>query len=84
MRAHFWHKEHRHALSIHCLLSTFHRVKQQRSLPFRYASYKATCGNSTMPGEPCCWLKSAIGPAHLWSNDEYCSAAGVVFVPGPL
>ena len=42
------------------------------------------CGNSTKSGEPCCWLKSAIGPAHLWSNDNYCTAAGVVFIPGPL
>jgi len=36
------------------------------------------------PGQPCCWLKSAISPAHLWSNDDYCTASGVVYVPGDL
>ena len=60
-----------------------------------YESYKSPCctapgctGNITTPpsapGAPCCWMKSAIGPAHLWSNDAYCTAAGVVSVPGPL
>ena len=60
-----------------------------------YKSYKETCctgtgctGNITTPasppGAPCCWLKSAVGPAHLWSNDPYCSAVGVVSIPGPL
>ena len=60
-----------------------------------YESYNGTCctapgctANTTTPpsapGAPCCWLKSAIGPAHLWSNDKYCSSAGVVYVPGPL
>ena len=60
-----------------------------------YESYKTTCctgagctGNRTTPpsapGAPCCWLKSAVAPAHLWSNDGYCSQAGVVYVPGPL
>ena len=60
-----------------------------------YSSYKSSCctgegchGNVTTPpsdpGAPCCWLKSSISPAHLWSNDEYCTNAGVVYVPGPL
>ena len=60
-----------------------------------YESYKGTCCTApgctanittppSAPGAPCCWLKSAIGPAHLWSNDKYCSSAGVVHVPGPL
>jgi hypothetical protein len=60
-----------------------------------YESYKETCctgagctGNTTTPpsapGAPCCWLKSAVGPARLWSNDAYCSAVGVVSIPGPL
>ena len=60
-----------------------------------YESYATTCctppgctGDVTTPpsepGAPCCWLKSAISPAHLWSNDPYCSAAGVVYIPGDL
>jgi hypothetical protein len=60
-----------------------------------YESYRGTCctppgchANATTPpsapGAPCCWLKSAVGPAHLWSNDDYCSSAGIVYVPGPL
>ena len=60
-----------------------------------YESYRSSCctgegchGNVTTPpsepGAPCCWLKSSISPAHLWSNDEYCTASGVVYVPGPI
>ena len=48
-----------------------------------YAAYKTKTDNCTAGG-PCCWLKSAIAPAERWSNDPYCSAAGVVHVPGPL
>jgi hypothetical protein len=60
-----------------------------------YASSNGTCctgegchGNVTTPpsdrGAPCCWMKSAVAPAHLWSNNPYCTEAGVVYVPGPL
>jgi len=60
-----------------------------------YESYKNTCCTGTgctgdittppsQPGAPCCWLKSAVSPANKWSNDDYCTAAGVVYVPGEI
>ena len=48
-----------------------------------YTAYKSATENCTAGG-PCCWLKSAVSPANKWSNDPYCSTAGVVHVPGPL
>jgi hypothetical protein len=48
-----------------------------------YKAYKTATENCTAGG-PCCWLKSAVSPAKRWSNDPYCSSAGVVHVPGPL
>jgi hypothetical protein len=60
-----------------------------------YESYANTCctgsgchGDITTPpsqvGAPCCWLKSAVSPANKWSNSPYCTAAGVVYVPGDI
>ena len=48
-----------------------------------YSAYASTSGNCTA-GAPCCWLKSAVSPAHRWTNDPYCSEAGVVYISGPL